>query len=158
MAQKKLNNVVIGVLNDFMGFLTTRKETLILSSHNLAAPAAVAIEEFLVSRNIANAEPLFQWEEQCQREEQAPLKLEKEPISLTANQINRLDEVQMDIRSTEATLKIAMTFASNRFNELNKAKNKWWNEMAAIHNLDLKSVTYEVDSTNGTICIKPKIH
>ena len=67
MSQEKLNHVVTGVLFDFMGFLTTRKEQIVLSSADDANPAVEAIKEFLLKRNVKDADPLFQWEDRCNK-------------------------------------------------------------------------------------------
>lgn len=67
MSEEKLNHIVTGVLFDFMGFLTTRKERLVLSSVDDSAPAAEAVEEFLLKRNVEDADPLFQWPDRCNK-------------------------------------------------------------------------------------------
>lgn len=67
MSQEKLNHVVTGVLFDFMGFLTTRKEQIVLSSADDASPAVEAIKEFLYEKNIEDADPLDQWEDRCEK-------------------------------------------------------------------------------------------
>lgn len=67
MSQEKLNHVVTGVLFDFMGFLTTRKEQIVLSSADDASPAVEAIKEFLYEKNIEDADPLEQWEDRCEK-------------------------------------------------------------------------------------------
>ena len=67
MSQEKLNHVVTGVLFDFMGFLTTRKEQIVLSSSDDASPAVEAIKEFLYEKNIEDADPLEQWEGRCEK-------------------------------------------------------------------------------------------
>ncbi len=67
MTQEYLNSRVIGILNDFMGFLTARDKLLMLSSYNDASPAVEAIQEFLKQRNIADAPPDFDWKYQCER-------------------------------------------------------------------------------------------
>jgi hypothetical protein len=45
--------VIAGALFDFMGWLTSRKETLILSSTNNASPAVEAITEFAKMRGLS---------------------------------------------------------------------------------------------------------
>ena len=67
MSQEKLNHVVTGVLNDFMGFLTARKERLILSASDDVSPAVKAIKDFLYEKNIESAEPLSYWEGRCEK-------------------------------------------------------------------------------------------
>lgn len=62
MSRENLDHVVLGVLYDFMGFLTTREEKLILSASNDAAPAVEVIKEFCDLRKIEDCEPLQQWE------------------------------------------------------------------------------------------------
>ena len=67
MSQEKLNHVVTGVLNDFMAFLTARKEQITLSSSDAVSPAVEAIKNFLLEKNIEYADPLFQWEDRCSK-------------------------------------------------------------------------------------------
>lgn len=67
MSQEKLNHIVTGVLNDFMGFLTSRKERIVLSASDDASPAVKAIEEFLSKRNVEYVDPLFHWESRCSK-------------------------------------------------------------------------------------------
>ena len=67
MSQEKLNHIVIGVLYDFMGFLTTRKEQIVLSSTDVAGPEVEAIKEFLYEKNIEDADPLDRWEDRCEK-------------------------------------------------------------------------------------------
>ena len=47
------DSVIAGVLFDFMGWLTTRKERLCLSSADDASPAVTAITEFAKMRNLS---------------------------------------------------------------------------------------------------------
>ena len=65
MSEEKLNHIVTGVLFDFMGFLTTRKERIVLSSSDDASPAVGAIKDFLFKRDVADADPLFKWMDRC---------------------------------------------------------------------------------------------
>ena len=67
MSQEKLNHVVTGVLYDFMKFLTTRKEQIVSSLDEETTAEIGAIQEFLLQRNIKDAEPLFQWEDRCSK-------------------------------------------------------------------------------------------
>lgn len=60
--------IVSGVLFDFMGFLTTRKQRLILSSADDAAPAVDAIRDFAVKSNIDLADPEWEWAGFCTKE------------------------------------------------------------------------------------------
>jgi hypothetical protein len=52
MSQESLDHVVSGVLFDFAGFLTTRKEKLICSSSSNAAPMVEALKEFMNLRGV----------------------------------------------------------------------------------------------------------
>jgi hypothetical protein len=64
--QERLDHIAIGCLYDFMAWLTTRDEELVLSAHNDAAPAAEAVEEFLKTRGIDElTEPDFNWAARC---------------------------------------------------------------------------------------------
>ncbi|MGL4891647.1 MAG: hypothetical protein ACRC52_12755 [Aeromonas veronii] len=60
MSQEKLDHFVAGAIFDFMGWLTTRQEKLVLSSADDAAPAAEAVKEFLTMRGVAqDCEPMI---------------------------------------------------------------------------------------------------
>lgn len=67
MSQESLNHVVTGVLFDFIGFLTTREERIVLSAADDASPAVKAIEDFLYEKNIEDADPLYRWEVRCEK-------------------------------------------------------------------------------------------
>ena len=74
-------------------------------------------------------------------------------IKLTASQINHMDEIHFDKQAVENVLKIATSHATNRLNELMKAEEKWWKELALVHDLDLYDNKYVVDRINGTIVV-----
>lgn len=57
--------IVSGVLFDFMGFLTTRKQRLVLSAADDAAPAVEAIKEFVGKNDIELADPEWLWAGFC---------------------------------------------------------------------------------------------
>ena len=59
-----IDKVIGGALFDFMGWLTTRENELILSAHNNSSPAVDAIREFAKLRGIdINVDPLvYGWE------------------------------------------------------------------------------------------------
>lgn len=80
MSQEKLNHVVTGVLFDFIGFLTSRKERIVLSSSDDAVPAVEALRAFLYEKNIEDADPLDQWEDRCSKiEDKEDKKIDKVP-------------------------------------------------------------------------------
>jgi hypothetical protein len=60
MSKELLDRVVSGVLFDFMGWLTSREERLILSAKDDAAPAVAVISEFLKKRGVdPDCEPMI---------------------------------------------------------------------------------------------------
>ena len=67
MSQEKLDHVILGVLYDFMGWLTTRSERLVLSSTDDAAPAAEVVKNFLVMRGVdMSCDPMIHdWPSRC---------------------------------------------------------------------------------------------
>ncbi len=73
MSIENLDHVALGILYDFMGWLTTREKRLILSSSDNAAPAAEAVEEFRKLRGIEDCEPLTQWEGRLSKALQTPI-------------------------------------------------------------------------------------
>lgn len=50
-------------------------------------------------------------------------------VRLTADQIKTLDEVAFDRRAVEKTLLVAVNYATNRFNELDKLHTEAWAEI-----------------------------
>jgi len=58
------HSIVAGALFDFMGWLTSRKKRIVLSSADDASPAAVAIHDFAEMRGLILHEPKVQeWQE-----------------------------------------------------------------------------------------------
>ena len=58
------HSVVAGALFDFMGWLTSRRERLVLSSTDDAAPAADAIKDFAKMRSLSISDAQVQkWQE-----------------------------------------------------------------------------------------------
>ena len=64
---ENLDHIVGGALYDFMGFLTTREEELILSSHHDACPAVAVIQEFMNMRGMDLEIPpaVKDWQYRC---------------------------------------------------------------------------------------------
>lgn len=56
--------------------------------------------------------------------------------SLSARQIKAFDEIGVDKISVNKTLDIALTFHSNRINELTKLERELWKEITESHGLD----------------------
>lgn len=66
MSLERLDHIVSGVLFDFAGFLTARKERATLSSADNAAPAADAVSEFMKLRGVdEDAAPFMNWNLRC---------------------------------------------------------------------------------------------
>ena len=67
MSEELLDHIVSGAIYDFMGWLTTRPEKLVLSSADDAAPAADAVKEFLTMRGVdQECEPMISnWPGRC---------------------------------------------------------------------------------------------
>lgn len=67
MSTENLDHVVAGALYDFMGWLTTRQERLILSSMDDAAPAARAVNEFIIQSGLdKDCDPMIKtWKHRC---------------------------------------------------------------------------------------------
>jgi len=86
---EKINSIVTGVLFDFMGWLTTRKEKLVLSSSDDLSPAVSAIQEFLVLREIEDYKPNFEWVDGCVRKVTDIATLEKNILSILADDIKK---------------------------------------------------------------------
>lgn len=70
----KTHAIIAGSLFDFMGWLTTRKERIVLSSADEASPAVEAITEFAKMRGLLldNAQ-VETWQESLTRSEQEPV-------------------------------------------------------------------------------------
>jgi len=72
--------LVLGLLHDFGGFLTTREKATTLSSHNDSAPMVELIREFLELRQIDDTvQPNFQWERKCIRSNKLQAETSPEP-------------------------------------------------------------------------------
>ena len=78
--QERINDIVVGALYDFVGFLTTRKERLIMSSFDDVAPAAEGIKEYFERRNITTEDPHWSWYRMCK----TPEPLEDVPLEDTS--------------------------------------------------------------------------
>lgn len=67
MSAERLDHIIAGALYDFMGWLTTRPERLVLSSADDAVPAVDALTEFLTMRGVdQKGEPMIeQWHAGC---------------------------------------------------------------------------------------------
>ena len=57
-------------------------------------------------------------------------------MKLTASQIKYFDEIAIDEQAVESTIKTALTYHSNRMNELLRNQQKLWEELIEFHNLD----------------------
>ena len=67
MSAEKLDHVVAGAIFDFIGYLTSRSEVLVLSKKHDVAPAVEAIQEFLTLRGVdQQCEPMVsEWHGRC---------------------------------------------------------------------------------------------
>ena len=74
-------------------------------------------------------------------------------IKLTARQIKWGDTNSQEIRAVEATLKVALQFASNRLEELAKQKSEFWEEIAELHDLDLCNKDWTIKRIDGEFCV-----
>jgi len=76
------HSVIAGVLFDFMGWLTSRKERIVLSSADNASPAVEAITEFAKMRNLSLDDAKVQdWHTHPPQPEQEPVKFHEAVIS-----------------------------------------------------------------------------
>lgn len=67
MSQEKLNNVVTGILYDFIQFLTLRKDNTIMETQYEFLEKRRDVLDFLVEKNVIFATPTFQWIYKCDR-------------------------------------------------------------------------------------------
>lgn len=66
MSHESLDNVVSGVLFDFAGFLTSRKEKITCSTKHNVVPMVECIKEFMVLRKVNQEyEPMTNWPILC---------------------------------------------------------------------------------------------
>ena len=75
------------------------------------------------------------------------------PIELTANQINSLDSIHLDIITTKEVIKVALNYSNNRLAELEKSRSQFWEELARIHHLDLVKKQYKTQKINNMVCV-----
>jgi hypothetical protein len=78
---------------------------------------------------------------------------EDKKMRLTAKEILEFDEIGDDQRGCDRSLKIAMTYHSNRCNEIAKQRRKWWESAAERFGLDMEKNRYILEKTHGVICI-----
>lgn len=75
------HSIVAGALFDFMGWLTSRDERLVLSSTDDAAPAADAIKDFAKMRHLSlNDAQVKEWQKHLVAAPQPPV-VEQEPVA-----------------------------------------------------------------------------
>jgi hypothetical protein len=67
----------------------------------------------------------------------------KTMMRLTARQISAFDEICEDGIANELTLKAALSFHSNRENEILKAKKALWKELSETHGFDM-DITHSI--------------
>ena len=72
---------------------------------------------------------------------------------LTAKQIMFFDEMAIDRMAAKATLNTAMTYHSNRINEIMKEEMEMWGELAKIHGFDIEKNTWKISRSNGKAVI-----
>jgi hypothetical protein len=77
-------------------------------------------------------------------------------MKLTARQIEWIDEINMDSKAAEETLKVALQYYSNTINELTKQRKKFWEELAEIHGLNLYENDYITKRVDGSVQIIDK--
>lgn len=75
-------------------------------------------------------------------------------IRLTARQIKFFDETSFGRTAAGITLKIALEYHGNIVNEITKREREMWDELAELHNLDLKVNAYKTQMVDGEMCIK----
>lgn len=78
------------------------------------------------------------------------------PIPLTPDQIKTLDEIGLDRRSADETLKIALNFHANQINRIEKFEKAFWDGLAEAHGLDYSVKQYTIDSVNRQVCVVEK--
>ena len=132
--------VIAGALFDFMGWLTTRKERLVLSSTDNASPAADAIKDFAEMRGLSLDDALVQdWQNYT-----TPPQQQAEPPSEWPLIKNILDEYGLQAISFVAEWKAAQQQAEpvalwqkrhplrteNAWENTNEHDAKWWSEKA----------------------------
>lgn len=77
-------------------------------------------------------------------------------IPLTAEQIKHFDEIALDKQTADYTLKIALNYHSNAFNNIKKDERKFWEELAQIYRLDLENKVYTIKTVDRQCCIVEK--
>ena len=76
-------------------------------------------------------------------------------FEITADEIKHIDEIIIDKQAVENTLKVALTYHSNRVNELIKEEQKWWTAMSDKYGFDL-AIAYVIKRENTRIVIVKK--
>lgn len=98
------HTVIAGALFDFMGYLTSRKERIVLSAADDAAPAADAIRDFATKRGLLlDDAQVREWIDELA---QPPLPVQRKWVDLTDEEIDAwTPEIHGVIRSIEQALK-----------------------------------------------------
>ena len=76
-------------------------------------------------------------------------------MKLTAKQIKCLDEFMADKVAIDVTLNVALTYHSNRLNEITKVEKEFWEELHEIHGLD-RGKTYGIKKSGGAMQVFEK--
>ena len=70
---------------------------------------------------------------------------------LTAKQIKELDEITLNKRAQELTLRVALNYHANMLATIEQKRKMWWKELGEIHNLDLENIQYKVETFSACI-------
>jgi len=73
-------------------------------------------------------------------------------MKLTASQIKRFAEINLDSETSDATLMISLNYHSNAKNQILRREKDLWDELREIHGLDACGA-YEIRMIDGVMCI-----
>jgi len=106
--------VIAGALFDFMGWLTCRKERLVLSSVDDASPAVVAITEFAKMRSLSlDGARVLDWQDNTTPPQRPWVGLTEEEVQFYIKKHSKLVNAGYD-KMTDTNL-VARTFDSTGF-------------------------------------------
>jgi hypothetical protein len=76
-----------------------------------------------------------------------------EPIRLSPEEINRIDELEIERKSLEHTMEVAINFAGNKLYRNRERWREFWKEAAEHYGFDLKATDYILKNVDGFTCI-----
>ena len=72
---------------------------------------------------------------------------------LSSFEIQWFDEISLDKKAADETLKIALMVHMNRGNEIRKQARKFWEHISEVSGIDTSKKKYVVDTVGGKVVV-----